>query len=109
MKTLKVLKSIGLGILWLGGIALILFITMNLWNWLIPALFHGPIVTFWQTAGLIVLSKIFLSGFGPRGGGGRRQGKGFGDFHEGERPSREDWWKRFNEKNRSRGQSSTPE
>ncbi len=45
-------------------------VTMNLWNWLVPLLFKGPIVTFWQAIGLLALSKILFGGFG-RGGGGR--------------------------------------
>ncbi|MEI6489538.1 MAG: hypothetical protein WCP52_11290 [Bacteroidota bacterium] len=49
------------------------FGTMHLWNWLIPALFSGPIISFWQAIGLIVLSKILFGGFHSRGGrcGGR--------------------------------------
>ncbi len=49
------------------------FGTMYLWNWLVPTLFHGPIITFWQTIGLIVLSKILFGGFKGKGGrwGGR--------------------------------------
>ncbi len=39
------------------------FGTMYLWNWLIPTLFHGPVITFWQTIGLFVLSKILFGGF----------------------------------------------
>jgi len=46
---------------------------MNLWNWLVPELFHGPVITFWQTAGLLVLSKILFGGFGKRGWGSRRE------------------------------------
>ena len=42
------------------------FIAMTLWNWLIPLLFHGPVLTFWQTLGLLVLSKLFFSGFRGR-------------------------------------------
>jgi hypothetical protein len=38
---------------------------MSLWNTLIPALFHGPVLTFWQTAGLFLLSKILLTGVAP--------------------------------------------
>jgi hypothetical protein len=34
--------------------------TQYLWNWLVPALFAGPVITFWQTAGLLLLSKIIL-------------------------------------------------
>ena len=37
--------------------------TMHLWNWLVPDLFHGPIISFCQAIGLIVLSKILFGGF----------------------------------------------
>ena len=47
------------------GISLLTFIFMALWNWLIPPLFRGPVLTFWQALGLLVLSKIML--FGLRG------------------------------------------
>ena len=40
------------------------FGTMYLWNWLVPLLFHGPVVTFLQALGLLVLSKILFGGFG---------------------------------------------
>ncbi len=46
------------------------FVTMHLWNWLVPDLFHGPLVSFSQTLGLLLLSKIL---FGFRGGGGMSQ------------------------------------
>ncbi|MBS1486884.1 MAG: hypothetical protein JST43_04785 [Bacteroidetes bacterium] len=42
------------------------FLTMQLWNWLVPTLFNGPLVSFWQALGLLVLSKILFSGFGGR-------------------------------------------
>ena len=66
MKTLRILKFAGFGILGLGFIALCVFITMSLWNSLIPLLFHGPVLTFWQTAGLFILSKILLTGVAPK-------------------------------------------
>lgn len=57
----------------IGGIVLFVplfvFGTMYLWNWLVPTLFHGPVITFWQTIGLIVLSKILFGGFGKKMGG----------------------------------------
>lgn len=37
-------------------------VTMLLWNWLVPALFNGPAITFIQALGILVLSKILLSG-----------------------------------------------
>ena len=39
------------------------FITMSLWNALIPDLFHGPTIVYWQAIGLLVLAKIFFGGF----------------------------------------------
>ncbi|HEY5327327.1 MAG TPA: hypothetical protein VIJ27_10035 [Mucilaginibacter sp.] len=47
------------------------FVVMNLWNWLMPVIFHLGVITFWQAMGIFILSKI-LFGFGkggPRGGG----------------------------------------
>ena len=47
------------------------YVVMSLWNALIPQLFHGPMVTFWQAAGLLVLSKILFGGLRGRHGGWR--------------------------------------
>ena len=48
------------------AIAAVGFVTMSLWNWLVPDLFHGPILTFWQALGLLVLSKILFWSFGKK-------------------------------------------
>jgi hypothetical protein len=105
MKTLRALKFAGIGILMIGGITLVIFTTMSLWNWLIPLLFHGPVISFWQTAGLIILSKILLSGFAP--GGGRRHYRRHDHFGAGEHcPSREDWWKRYSEMKKAKDDTS---
>ncbi|MDD5362232.1 MAG: hypothetical protein PHN88_08875 [Ignavibacteria bacterium] len=37
-------------------------ITMLLWNAIIPDIFHLPALSFWQTAGLLILSRL-LFGF----------------------------------------------
>jgi hypothetical protein len=71
MKTLRVLKYVGFGILGIGFVMLAVFLTMSLWNALIPQLFHGPVLSFWQTAGLFILSKILLTGVAPGGSHGR--------------------------------------
>jgi hypothetical protein len=58
------------------GIAFIIavgFVTQYLWNWLVPALFAGPVITYWQALGLLLLSKILFWGFG-KGGGHRYRG-----------------------------------
>jgi hypothetical protein len=83
MKTLKVLKYVGLGILGIGFVIAAIFGVQALWNWLIPELFHGPVLTFWQTAGLFLLSKILLTGVAP---GSHKS------YHK------KDWRKNFNEK-----------
>jgi hypothetical protein len=36
------------------------FLLMTLWNYLIPPLFNGPVITFWQGVGLFVLAKILF-------------------------------------------------
>lgn len=41
-------------------------ITMVLWNMLIPMLFHGPIISFWQTVGLLILLRILFHSGGHR-------------------------------------------
>jgi hypothetical protein len=84
MKTLRILKYVGFGILGLGFITLSVYVTMCLWNSLIPTLFHGPVLTFWQTAGLFLLSKILLTGVAP------------GSHNHGNR----NWRRKYNDKYR---------
>ena len=37
-----------------------IFPIMWLWNWLVPSLFNGPEITFWQTAGLYLLLNLLI-------------------------------------------------
>jgi hypothetical protein len=62
-KGLFLLKCVVLGIL---AAALVGWITMLLWNWLIPDLFNGPALTYWQALGILILSKILFWGFGSK-------------------------------------------
>ncbi|MCX6137849.1 MAG: hypothetical protein NTV54_10180 [Ignavibacteriales bacterium] len=39
-------------------------VVMLLWNALVPELFKGPVITYWQAVGLLVLSHILLRGWG---------------------------------------------
>lgn len=45
-----------------------------LWNWLMPTLFHLPVISFWQALGILVLSWLLFGGLRGRGhrGGFRR-------------------------------------
>lgn len=65
MKALNVFKYVGFGILGVGFMIGVIFGIQALWNWLIPTLFNGPALTFWQTVGIFFLSKILLTGVAP--------------------------------------------
>ena len=61
------------------ALAAFIFVVMSLWNWLVPALFGGKLITYWQAAGLLVLSRIFFGGFG---GGPHRRRKFVGKWDD---------------------------
>lgn len=67
----------GLGIFSLFVVAFILFgyVTMYLWNWLMPDLFNLKTIDFAHAMGLVLLSKILFGGMKMRGGGGWGQRK----------------------------------
>lgn len=51
-------------------VAVYILATQALWNWLVPEIFNGPVITYWQTAGLMLLVCMFgWIGFGGHGGG----------------------------------------
>ena len=49
---------------WIIGVIIIgivcIFPIMWMWNWLVPELFNGPTITFWQTAGLYLLINLLI-------------------------------------------------
>src|ERR1700744_1690167 len=63
-------KAVAIVVMVLALIAVLGFVVMGLWNALIPSLFHGPVLTFWQAAGLLVLCKILFGGLRGRHGHG---------------------------------------
>jgi len=65
MKTWWVLKA--LKFLALATVAVCAFsvVVMLLWNAVIPDLFSGPAISFWQAAALMLLSHILLRGWSP--------------------------------------------
>jgi hypothetical protein len=50
----------------LAMVAIVGLAVMALWNWLIPELFNGNMINYWQALGLLLLARL-LTGFG-RGG-----------------------------------------
>jgi hypothetical protein len=69
----RTVKGAMLGLAAIAAIAVFAFIVMLLWNWLVPELFHGPRLGYWQTAGLLVLSRILFGGLGGRHAHWRRR------------------------------------
>lgn len=53
-------------------------VVMWLWNWLVPSLFAGPIINYYQALGLFLLSRILFRGFT---GGSRHGCNGRGPDH----------------------------
>jgi hypothetical protein len=49
-------------------VAVLAFAVMLLWNSLVPGLFHGPPLQFWQALGLLLLSRILFGGLRGRAG-----------------------------------------
>jgi hypothetical protein len=69
-RTMRVLVMVLLSAAVLGllGVAVML-----LWNALMPPLFHGPLLTFWQATGLLLLSRILFGSLRAHGGWHRRR------------------------------------
>lgn len=44
----------------IAAIALFGWVTMTLWNLLLPEIFNLPVINFWQAAGLLVLAWLFF-------------------------------------------------
>jgi hypothetical protein len=61
-------KAILIAVCIAAALAVVGVVVMTLWNWLIPALFGGPVLRFWQAIGLLVLARILVGRVG-RGGG----------------------------------------
>ena len=55
-------------VLAIAAMGLLSLVVMSLWNWLVPSLFQGPAVQYWQAVGLLLLSRILFGGLRGRGG-----------------------------------------
>lgn len=60
-KAMKVLVIVAVAVGVMG------FVAMYLWNWLVPTLFAGPALNYWQALGLLVLARLLFGGLRPRG------------------------------------------
>jgi len=67
-----VLRGLGMA----GLISIVLgLVVQQLWNHLLPQLFHFPAVTFLQAVGLAILSRLLFGQIGRPGGGPRGFGR----------------------------------
>ena len=73
----RIKKAIFIPILIIAGIFIFGTIVMCLWNTLLPEILGIHTITFWQSIGILILSKILFGGFL----GGHRHYHGFGRRH----------------------------
>jgi hypothetical protein len=94
-------RCFGKALLALVAIAVLGWIVMSLWNWVIPAIFvGGRSIDFLHAIGLLVLSRILFGGFRGRGGW---HGGGRGHWRRWERMTleeRENFLKGFSPRDR---------
>jgi hypothetical protein len=57
----------------MAGVTAFTALVMVLWNAILPAVLHTSMITFWQAAGILLLSRILFGGFKGRH---RRMGGG---------------------------------
>ncbi len=65
----KALCGVGFAVLGAGVVALIGYVAMLLWNWLVPDIIGWKAINYWQALGLFCLSCIFLGRFDGCGHG----------------------------------------
>jgi hypothetical protein len=64
----KILLGIGFAVAGLAFLALLGWVVMLLWNWLMPAVFGLPALSYWQAWGILVLCWILFKPWGHGGG-----------------------------------------
>jgi hypothetical protein len=75
-------------------LALFTYVVMLLWNWLVPEVFSGPVLGYWQTLGILLLSKILFTGLTPF----HREGPPWKEKSWGHEHGRSYWKKKFEDK-----------
>ncbi|ADW67312.1 hypothetical protein [Granulicella tundricola] len=83
MKGYRLWKAVKILVMVVVCAAVFGLVVMQLWNWLMPAIFGLRTLTFVQALGLLVLSKVLFGGFHRHGhGGGRGWRRGMGERWE---------------------------
>lgn len=86
-----ILKCIGAVILFTFLAFALAWVTMLLWNWLVPSLFNGPEIRYIEAAGLMILGRLLVGGFGGGGSKHWHNGNCEGGHHSS-------WKKRWEER-----------
>jgi hypothetical protein len=76
MNKYRLLKGIKVALFIAAVIALLGWVVMSLWNWLLPGLLGIKAISFAQALGVLILSRILFGGLrGPGFGGGFGPGR----------------------------------
>lgn len=78
-------KSILMGMAFIAILALVSAIVMLLWNAIIPSVIGWSTVTYWQSVGILILSRILFGKFGRPGKHHHKcckKGDKYGHIHE---------------------------
>jgi hypothetical protein len=70
-----VMRGVAVVILALVVLGLVGLAVMLLWNAVVPAVFHGPLLQYWQAVGLLILSRLLVGGLRGRGWHGGWRGR----------------------------------
>ena len=68
MKMRRVAKGVAILVAVIAFLAVVGWLVMSLWNWLVPPLFRGPPIGYLQALGLLVLARLLVGGLRGRGG-----------------------------------------
>ncbi len=75
MKRWWMVKIAKITLVFLVSVTIISFLVMLLWNNLVPALFNGPSISFFQSLGLLLLLRMLSLSFHPWRYRGRQKGE----------------------------------
>lgn len=71
MRRFRFFKVLNIVVLVAVAVTVFSFVTMHLWNWVMPAVFGLQTITWLQALALLVLGKILFGGIHRHGGGCR--------------------------------------
>jgi hypothetical protein len=92
VKALRIAGLVVLGVIGAAAFALVFgWLVMILWNWLMPAIFHLGVLTYWQAVGIVVLAKLIFGGIGGGSHGGRGRAPWKGSHRDRAGGARDEW------------------